>query len=182
MNIFPWIADFYQDLDSFSGNDVHSMSEYLEEYGPSYIKKVLRKYWIHPGGRALHSFRNQYGKRGAMDLLEDSTGCMELADTSHFHFDLNEQYIPGLCSGIQIQADDLGKPIDQEKYPFLHLLYNKGIKGFYHLAADEYGFKPRPQYSSKCDLCLDIRRFLVMEKEIDVREFGPKGFYSVLEK
>ncbi len=181
MSIFPWIADFYQDIDTFSSEEVHSMSEYLETFGSDYIKKVLRKYWIHPGGRALNSFRHRYGKREAMDLLEDSTGCIELADTSHFHFDLNEQYIPGLCSGIQIQANDMGSPLDIEKYPFLHLLYNKGIKGFYHQAAQEYGFKPRQHYSSKCDLCLDIRRFLVIEKEQKTNEFGPHGFYSVLE-
>jgi hypothetical protein len=58
------------------------------------------------------------------------------------------------------------------------VLYTQGIKGFYHIAVKEFGFVPREKYTSKCHLCLEIRQFLVMEKGLEINEFGPKGFYE----
>ena len=177
VSIFPWIMDFYEDIDSFPPDVPHAMSEYLEKFGPDYLKKVLRKYWIHPGGRVFHSFQAIYGKRSARDLLADNTGCMELTETSHFHLDLYGNYVPGLCSGFQISYQDMGAPLSEEKYPYLHLLYNEGIAGFFRLASEEFAFQPRETYASKCHLCLDIRRFLVIDRQLSAAELGPKDFY-----
>jgi hypothetical protein len=180
VSMFPWIMDFYQDIDSFPDDRPHVLSEYLEKFGPDYLKRVLRKYWIHPGGRVFDSFQSIYGKRRTGDLLTDKTGCIELTDTSHFHLDLYGNYIPALCSGIQIPHSDMGDPLNEQNYPYLHLLYNKGIHGLFHLASEEFGFQPRETYSSKCHLCLDIRRFLVMERRLPAAEFGPVDFYREL--
>jgi len=177
VSIFPWIMDFYRDIDSFSDDRTHSLSEYLDKYGPDYLKKILRTYWIHPGGRVFNSFQSIYGKRAFKDLLTDNTGCMELTETSHFHFDLYENYIPGLCSGLQIHYQDMGAPLSQRKYPYLYILYNYGINGFYRLALEEFGFQPRETYANKCHLCLDIRRYLVRDRQLSTAEFGPIGFY-----
>jgi hypothetical protein len=181
ISMFPWISDFYRDIDTFPESEPNAMSKYLESFGSRYLKNVLSKYWVHPGGRALNSFSSQYGKRRVEDLLVDTTGCLELADTSHFHFDLYEHYIPGLCSGIRIHLADMGSPLSKEKYPFLHLLYNRGIAGFYRMATEEFDFKSRAQYSSKCHLCLDIRSFLVQETDEQCNEFGPEDFYYYIE-
>ena len=177
VSIFPWIMDFYQDIDSFPDDRPHAMAEYVDKFGPGYLKKILRKYWIHPGGRVFNSFQSIYGKRSARDLLADTTGCMELTDTSHFHLDLYGNYVPGLCSGFQIHYQDMGAPLDEQKYPYLHLLYNDGINGFFRLACEESGFQPRETYASKCHLCLHIRRYLVTDRQLSAAEFGPVGFY-----
>ena len=177
VSIFPWIMEFYKDIASFPDDRPHSMSEYEEKFGPGYLKRVLRSYWIHPGGRVFNSFQSIYGKRGARDLLVDNTGCMELADTSHFHLDLNDNYVPGLCSGLQIHYQDMGAPLCERKYPYLHVLFNYGIAGFFKLASEEFGFRPRETYASKCHLCLDIRRFLVIDRRLSIAEFGPVDFY-----
>ena len=178
VSVFPWIYDFYNDIDSFPDDQTNPLSQYIETFGSHYLKKVFQKYWIHPGGRALTSFTDLYGKKNAEHIIEDTTPCIELANTSHFHFDLYENYIPGLCSGTQIHSEDMGHPLPENRYPFLHVLYNKGINGLYQIAAEEFGFVPKEKYVSKCHLCLDIRRFLVLEKEREINEFGPKGFYN----
>ena len=34
VSIFPWIMDFYQDIDSFPNDERHAMPEYVEKFGP----------------------------------------------------------------------------------------------------------------------------------------------------
>lgn len=180
ISVFPWIYDFYGDIDRFPDDKPVPYSHYTEAYGVDYTKKLFRRYWIHPGGRALTALGEVYGRKNTALLIEDRTPCIELVNTSHFHFDLYGDYIPGLCSGIRIGMKDMGKPLSKEKYQFIHILYNHGIKGFYDEVVSTFGFIPKESYISKCDLCLDIRRFLVMEKHMDNIEFGPTGFYEEL--
>jgi hypothetical protein len=181
MSIIPWVKDFYPDLDSLPDDTPHSLDFYLEAFGSNYIKQAFKVYWIYPAGRALTNFLDLYRKRRTQDFLENSSSCTELTDTSHFHFDLYENYVPGLCNGIQIHYSDIGKSLAKTKYPFLHALYNHGIRGLYEKAAGTYGFVPQENYVSKCHLCLAIRRFLVIEKKLEIREFGPYGFYREID-
>ena len=97
---------------------------------------------------------------------------------SHFHFDLYGNYVPGLCSGLAIHRDDLGHPISAEKYPFLHTLFVSGVRGLFELAANRYDFKPSSGYLSKCHLCLDLRRYLVLDREVTGAELKPQAFYE----
>jgi hypothetical protein len=92
--------------------------------------------------------------------------------------DLFGNYIPGLCSGLAIHCDDLGNLIFPEKYPFLHMLFEKGITGLFDYVSSRYDFKPPDGYMSKCDLCFDIRRYLVLDRGIASRDLQPKGFYE----
>ena len=180
VSVFPWIYEFYDEIDSFPDDRPHPFSQYEKAFGPRYLRRVFQKYWIHPGGRALTACLKLYGQKNTQNLVKDNTPCIELTNTSHFHFDLYGNYIPGLCSGIQIHYRhlDRGKSISKVDYPFLHVLYTRGIKGFYQLAVEEFGFAPKEKYTSKCHLCLEIRRFLVIEKGLEINEFGPKGFYE----
>ena len=97
---------------------------------------------------------------------------------SHFHFDLFGNYIPGLCSGLALHYTDLGSVVTPEKYPFLHILFQRGVSGLFELASNEYGFKPSTGFISKCHLCYEIRRYLVIDKGIKAREFQPNDFYE----
>lgn len=178
MGIFPWISDFFSDIDQFPDNQPHDLTKYVEVFGNDYVRRVFRRYWIHPGGRALCAFQDYYAQKNAKTIARDTTPCIELENTAHFHFDLYENYIPGLCSGIQIHYQDIGEPLSPKKYPFLHVLYNQGIRRFYQIAVEEFGFTPKETYANKCHLCLDIRRCLVKEKELETREFGPTDFYN----
>jgi hypothetical protein len=181
VRIFPWIAEFIPDLSGLDSSRPHALSEFEKRYGKDYLRGILGRYWIHMGGRALETFRPVLRTKTLEHILrENPTGCsLELTDTSHFHLDLFDNYIPGLCSGLGIARDDLGKPLTDDKYPLLNILSAKGIRGLLDFAAREYGFKPRQiGYINKCDLCTEIRFFLVQIGYDSSEELCPGEFYS----
>ena len=179
MGVFPWISDFYKEIDAFDSKIPHKMMEYQKKYGFDYLAKIPSRYWIHFGGRALKTFENVCEKRSHTDILSANRGgCHELQDVSHFHFDLFHNYIPGLCSGLTIRSDDLGKPISPDKYTIISTLFQSGINGFFRMASTEYDFQPSDGYISKCHLCFNIRRHLVLNRKVSSRELEPVAFYE----
>ncbi|GAB4526948.1 MAG: radical SAM protein [Anaerolineae bacterium] len=179
ISVFPWVADFISDLSAFDEQRPHSLEEYQELFGQDYIKHLPRRYWIAPGGRALETFGRLSRKKPIAQLAaEGRPGCKELAGVSHFHLDLYGNYIPGLCAGLSIRREDLGSPLDANEYPIISRLYTGGIGEFVSYAAEAHGFKAsEPAYGSKCELCYEVRRFLVVDKGLDSRELQPRGHY-----
>ena len=181
MGIFPWITDFISDLSQFDPAKSHSLDEYRQVYGDNYLLQILQRYWIHLGGRALETFRPLLAKTTFQQILDENPGgcATELTDTSHFHIDLFGNYIPGLCSGLAIWKDDLGTSLSTEKYPILVNLYLFGIRGLFEFARENYGFYPqRTHYINKCDLCTEVRSFLVQNDYSGSEELNPAEFYS----
>lgn len=179
LSAFPWIREFYREMDSFDDSVPHQLSEYRSKFGSDYLQRIPSRYWIHLGGRALATFRDVLERADYQVVLASNRkGCSELKDVSHFHLDLFGNYIPGLCSGLAIARDDLGAPIRPEEYPILSILFHSGINGLYNLACEEHGFAASERYLSKCHLCFEIRRFLVIEKNIQTRELQPRSFYE----
>ena len=180
INVFPWVNGFIKDLSVFNIHKTHSLEVFEEKFGQNYLLQVLQRYWIHMGGRALDTFRPVLPNRSPQQIInENSGGCArELADASHFHIDLFGNYIPGLCSGLSISAKDLGKPLSEKQYPIITTLVNSGINGIYELAYKEFAYIPaRTGYINKCDLCTEIRTFLVHNNFGDLSEFKPREFY-----
>lgn len=177
VDVFPWVQGFSADIDSFPDDVPHKMAEYEERFGGDYLRKIPNRYWVHLGGRAFKTFGKVFKQRDVDTYIHTINGCIELEEVSHFHFDLYGNFVPALCSGISIDYRDLGKGLEEEKYPFITLLYNKGPAALYRVAVEEYGFEPQAKYISKCHLCHDIRRFLVIEKGVGTNEFGPRQFY-----
>ena len=171
--------DFYPDIDAFDDRGMHPMKEYTDRYGPRYLKELSSRYWIHFGGRALDTFSKVLEMRPYQEILSSNQGgCFELGNVSHFHFDLFGSYIPGLCSGLSIHRDDLGHDLSAEQYPLLRTLFFRGITGLLVLASDQHGFKPSARYLSKCHLCLDLRRYLVLDRGAEYAELQPLAFYE----
>ncbi len=180
MAAFPWVSDFYRELDAFDPATTHRLQEYGERFGADYLRRIPARYWIHFGGRAVQTFAPIFETYDCDAILSrDRRGCRELQDVSHFHLDLFGNYIPGLCSGLAMQRDDLGAPISPEKYPLLARLHEAGINGLYEVAREQ-GFQASGGYLSKCHLCLEIRRYLVMELNLEFSELAPRGFYENL--
>jgi hypothetical protein len=181
VGIFPWVTDFVSDLSRFDPGKTHSLEEYYEIFGRDYLLQVLKRYWIHLGGRALETFRPLLGQKTFQQIIRESSGncCDELSNTSHFHIDLFGNYIPGLCSGLSISMEDLGKPLSPEAYPILTSLYHCGIRGLVKMAEDSVGFRPQKKlYINKCDLCTEARTFLVQNDYHGSEELNPAEFYN----
>jgi hypothetical protein len=179
MQVFPWVQAFYPELSALDEKKTHTLEDFKNAYGEDYTTKIPQRYWIHYGGRAIDTFKKEYQMQDLEYIISQNGPCTELADTSHFHVDLYGRYIPGLCSGFSIECSDLGTALSQEKYPFINLLYEKGIKAFYEIALKE-GFLADNRYLNKCHLCLEIRKYLVNIKKIESLELFPKEYYSQL--
>lgn len=173
--VFPWMREFYPDLSAFDESKAHRIDEYAAKLGKNYLRDIPSRYRITMRGRALATYKDVLTQHPLDEILERKP-CSELAATGHFHIDLFGNYIPGLCSGLAIQHDDLGDTLDFREYPFLTMLYSEGIAAFLDYAKNE-GFVPAETYLSKCHLCQEIRKFMVTEKKTVSKELAPEGFY-----
>lgn len=181
MNIFPWIEEFYPEINAFNPDKKHTLLEYTEKYGKNYIKNIPLRYWVTFRGRALKTYTPYMNPRTLDSLLAgEKGGCRELFDTRHFHVDLYGNYLPGLCTGLSIECEDLGRILDSEKYPVLSILMSQGVNGLFTFAEKEYQFVPGTAYVSKCDFCTNIRSFLVKQVKLDVPDLQPFEFYEYI--
>jgi len=176
---FVWVPGFIDEIAALGEDDTHKLSEYERHYGADYLTGIPGRYWVHFGGRALSTFAKAFPSDSAEEILRDNPhGCRELTRTDHFHIDLYGNYVPGLCAGLAIRMQDLGEPLDPERYRLLVLLHERGIEGLYELASREHGFQPRERgYIAKCDLCDHIRRHLA-GRGLYADELQPAGFYG----
>jgi len=178
MNIFPWISDFYEDIDQFDDSKPHSLAEYAARYGQEYVDALPSRYRLTRKGRALKTFSHLMKSIPLAEILAQSAPCKELDETWHFHVDPHSSYIPGLCTGIAIDVNDLGKKLPESDYPFLCALHEKGIAALLE-SAGVYGFKPtKESYVSKCELCIEARAFLVNRAALKTKDLNPKQFYD----
>jgi hypothetical protein len=183
IRLFPWTDGFIPDLTALDPRQPHGLAEFEAQFGRDYLLQVLRRYWIHLGGRALNTFRKVLPEKPVAQVLkEGGASCAaELFDTRHFHIDLFGNYIPGLCSGLAISREDLGHPLSERTYPLLHRLVTRGIRGFFRWARDQHGFEPaRAAYINKCDLCTEIRAHLVQNAAEAFAELRPLEFYTLM--
>ena len=106
-----------------------------------------------------------------VELSQDSTAATVRS--------LFENYIPGLCSGLSIKREDLGRALAVKKYPVLTTLFQEGIRGIFKMAKAEFDFTPaRSRYINKCDLCTEIRTLFVQNNFGGPAELNPKEFYK----
>ncbi len=179
MAVFPWIQDFYPEVEALDNSKPHSPGEYIETFGRDYFANIPKRYWMHFGGRAAYTYSEIYPQKSLNKIFKSHSNCHELTDTSHFHADLFGNYIPGLCSGLAIKMQDLGKKLDEKEYPLITLLFKKGIQALFSLAVETYNFIPAETYLNKCHLCLEIRRHF-LSKGLFENELKPAEFYKNL--
>ncbi len=123
ITVFPWISDFYSEMDAFDDRKPHTLTEYENRYGLGLPGETAVPLLGASGRKGLENlfpdFRPQV-RPYKETLSSNQGGCRELIEVSHFHFDLFGNYIPGLCSGLSLHYSNLGNTVPPEKYPFLH--------------------------------------------------------------
>jgi hypothetical protein len=180
--LFLWVDEFCDILESLPENVPHSLEEYREKFGSGFDKTIVSYYRLTHGGRALEYLFPLTKHFSAETVITKTPPCSaRLTNSHHFHMDLFGNYIPGLCCGLSIARDDLGKNIDKEKYPYLTLLNDKGIGGLYKMACDLYGFIPSKEgYISHCHLCFELRCWIVGKIGTGSTDLQPAGYYREL--
>ncbi|ABP65918.1 Radical SAM domain protein [Caldicellulosiruptor saccharolyticus DSM 8903] len=178
IEIFPWVEGFLPEIKRFDIEKTHPFSEYIDTFGENYVKSLPLRYYLTLNGRAIKTFEEFFPKKSIEEILENSSPCHELNSKTHFHMDLFGNFIPNPCVGFKISIDDLGKDLDDKKYFFVNMLYTKGIHELFRFAKENFGYKPQKSYLHKCSLCFDIRRFLVLKKNVEAFDLGPREFYE----
>jgi len=178
MGVFPWLMEFWNDLAALDDNRPHSIQEYAEIFGQDYLISLARRYGLNFKGRALKTYRPMMRMEPFDKILEEAGSCRLLTGVHHFHVDLYGNFVPQSCPGLSVNLKELSEGADPDKYPVLHSLESEGIGGLVKLAVEKYGYKPKAEYAGKCDLCYDIRTYLVLERELELPDLQPAGHYK----
>ncbi|HHU77944.1 MAG TPA: radical SAM protein [Clostridiales bacterium] len=180
MDVFPWLMEFWDDLDALDDRRPHSLEEYARFFGDDYLLKLPGRYGLNLRGRALRTYRPMMRMESFDSIMENPAGCSLLSGRYHFHVDLYGNYIPQSCSGLSIKLNELIHGADPNKYPVFYRLEHYGIKGLAEYAVKEYGYKPESEYAGKCDLCQDIRSWLVLELGLNLPDLQPADYYRFI--
>jgi len=134
-------------------------------------------------GRAARKLRSYYPRYPARRFYAQPCQPPFLRPW-HNHFDNYGNLIPGYCGGISLgnwyEIDALiANGIDLDERPTLTYLIREDVRGLLRYATG-LGYAEREDgYLSKCDLCLDIRSYLVTVG--DYPELTPRAFYERLD-
>lgn len=156
-----------------------SLEEYLEmTQGESLAERVE----LFLQGRAACRLREFYPAYPASTFFGQPCRPPFLRNW-HNHFDNYGNLIPGYCGGISLGSwrdlDALTQEgIDLDQRPVLRFLVDEDVEGLLGFAKG-LGYGEREGgYISKCDVCLDVRRFLVSHGGF--AELRPRAFYERL--
>lgn len=172
---FIWQERYLPMLMKLDPQKRYNAEELNAALGYDVIHQCAREYGMGFNGRALNLLR-KYGRK---EVVSDSLDpCMELGRTSHFHVDLFGRYIPPGCTGMGILIEDIGKELDPTKYPVMSRLFEGGVECLLEYV-QEYGYQLAPDgYVSKCELCFDIRKFLINHDRTVHPDLTPESFYK----
>jgi len=174
-NTMIYQENFYYQFKEIGIKNTMSFDEYLKKVGIaglSYIELILM-------GRAAYKFANLYKMYLAHQFFGES--CLDsLTRNWHIHIDNYRNYIAGYCGGISLgDTKDLKtifEGVDLDEHPILDMLI-KDMKKFYEFGVNEFGYKElKLGYTSKCHLCLDIRRHIATQTD-KYSELNPRELY-----
>lgn len=179
INVMVWDNEVYPEVSSFDVSKTHSLNKYLKKYGEGYMKKLASCFNVTFAGRSFKAYDQYLSKYTVPDLFRQNSGCAyDFPTAIHFHVDMHGNFVFSHTNGVTIHIDDLEKDLDPKKYPFLSILINGGVESLYKYAVSKYNYQSNPNgYISKCHLCYDLRRFLVVDQKIDSPDLQPVDFY-----
>lgn len=155
-----------------------SFHDFIKKVPHERFIKFLKNYIV-PKGKCLYTLENFFYKYPAEKFLKQN--CIaDFLNPYHIHVDLYGNYITSFCGGISIGKIEevLRDGIDFDRKIILKML-SRNIGEFLQWA-EKLGYKRKDGYINKCHICLDIRRYLVVEKNMEFEELQPAGFYKRL--
>jgi organic radical activating enzyme len=180
INSLIWDAESYPEVACFDPGKTHTLKEYQKKFGEDYIRNMSSRFSLTLSGRAYNLFNKHMSKIPLNEIVKNGLGCKhEFTSKHHFHVDLYGNYIFPHTKGLTINVDDINKPLDAKKYPFLSVILTDGINGLYQLATRQYHFVPFQEYISKCHLCYHIREYLVSIQKINSPDLQPVDLYCI---
>ena len=175
-NVMVYQAEYYHRFKHLGIKERISLEDYLELTKKEDLTEEVELFLM---GRAAHQLRDLYPAYPTHSFFGEPCRPPFLRNW-HNHFDNYGNVMPGYCGGISLghwqNLDRLIKEgIDLEEHPVLRFLIAEDVQGLFHFAED-FGYQEsREGYLSKCDLCLDLRKYLVSKQDFD--ELSPKEFY-----
>jgi len=180
-NVIVWLPNLYQALAQLGEEEeTHSLETFCERADlTDRMDHLPHLYSLIAAGRAARELRSSYIPFEAKKYKH--AVCMrELMSVSHFHIDLHGNLFTGLCPGIAPgNMENLHPEMDRDSAPVFYTLCEGGPFALMELAINEFGFQEdRDGYVSKCDLCQEVRRHLIMNPGFE--ELKPDEFYNGL--
>ena len=177
MRVFPWMLEFWDELDRFDDTKTHSLDEYRNFFGEEYLFDLPKRYGLNLKGRAFNTFNGLVKKEKTDRIIKISRSCGLLSGVYHFHVDLYGNFIPQSCPGFSVKLKELVNGADPDKYKVLNSVESGGVGAQAELAVREFGYVLKDEYAGKCDLCYDIRKFLVVGSGLRLPDLEPAGHY-----
>ena len=179
-NVMVYQTEYYHLFTRLGIKERIVLDDYLELTQGENLAKRVELFLM---GRAALQLKEFYPKYSARSFFR--VPCQPpILRPWHNHFDNYGNFMPGYCGGISLgswyEIDTLVKEgIDPEGSPVLGFLIAGDFEGLIHFAEDLGYREVEEGYVSKCDLCLDIRKYLVAKGGF--KELAPKEFYDHLE-
>ena len=172
---FIWQERYWPLLERLDPGKTYDRLELAHIFGYDVQHQCAQEYGMRFHGRALNLLR-KYGEKKTIQA--PAKPCAQLLGTNHFHVDFMGRYIPPGCTGMGILLEDMGKELDPASYPVLSRLFAQGLSGLLEYA-QELGYRLDPEgYVSKCELCFDIRKFLISTDRQGHPDLTPERFYA----
>ncbi len=176
-----WLPEFLQEITSITPTGRLPFEQYVSAVGTSRARNAAAySGQLIPGGRSGSSLCELLPQQPKEAFFQGNCSY-ELLRSARGHFDPYGNIITGVCTGISMgDAHDLPaayRDFRLEEHPVIQVLCTQGVRGLYEMARNDYGYEARPTYAGKCDLCVDIRRHLVLH-DAPFAELTPKEFYS----
>ncbi len=176
-NVFVYQLAYYRQFRQLNIRTRLSLEEYMDLIPGRRLSEHVEMFLM---GRAARQLRAFYPTFSAETFFGEPCRPAFLRNW-HNHFDNYGNLVPGYCGGISLGSwFDLEQltheGIDTKAHPVLAFLIEEDAEGLLHFAQDR-GYQERSDgYLSKCDLCLDIRKYLVTVAEF--QELAPTAFYE----
>jgi hypothetical protein len=180
-NVMVYQLQYYRQFKELGIRGRITLEDYLQRTGGAPLAKRVELFLM---GRATRQLRCFYPRYPARRFFDEPCRPSFLRHW-HNHFDNYGNFVPGYCGGIALGDWHalnvmLQDGIDLEMHPVLRFLIAEDIRALLAFAEARGYQVSQDGYLSKCDLCLDIRMYLVTMQ--DFAELKPRAFYEHLEK